>query len=63
MSLACDCNESGSNGIDSDCEDHTGKCTCKSGYTGKKCSQCDERYFKDESGKCKGNVTLLFPFM
>ena len=34
--------------------DETGKCSCKSEYTGAKCNECLKGYFKTSYGTCKG---------
>ena len=36
--------------------DETGKCSCKSGYTGAKCNECLKGYFKTSYGTCKGTL-------
>ena len=47
---ACNCSATGS--VSSMCDD-TGKCTCKTGYSGNKCSECKSGYYKDDaSGEC-----------
>ena len=47
---ACNCSVVGS--VSSTCDDTTGKCTCKTGHSGNKCSDCIDGYDKDSSGAC-----------
>ena len=54
--LDCECDINGSNGTYCDTD---GNCTCKSGYTGKKCDTCLSAFFQDTSGICQGLVHIL----
>ena len=49
--LACECNSQGSIRHDGSpcynkCCNDNGSCTCKKGYTGDKCNDCDEGYYE-----------------
>ena len=49
--LECNCNVNGSNNLN--CTE--GECDCKTGYTGLKCGDCADEYFRnDTSGYCEG---------
>ena len=39
----CDCDESGT--VDGVCDSILGKCLCKPGYTGERCSECDMNFY------------------
>ena len=41
--LACECNEEGSVGIE--CDEASGKCTCKENVIGDKCTQCATEFW------------------
>ena len=53
--LACECNEEGSVGIE--CDENSGKCTCKENVIGDKCTQCATEFwgFSD----CQGMKTIF----
>lgn len=41
--LACDCDPSGTEG--DVCDKNTGQCLCRDGFAGRRCDQCDERFY------------------
>lgn len=47
--LECNCDGKGSENKRCDA---TGKCDCKPGYTGKKCTKCSDGYFMNH--RCEG---------
>lgn len=47
--LPCNCNEKGSLGY---CDQFTGKCICKEGWTGENCETCKYGYFGNDCTKC-----------
>ena len=54
--LECNCDCVGSESAS--CTDNDGACTCKVGYSGVKCENCDEGFFRDEEGNCIGKSTF-----
>ena len=51
--IDCECDITGSNGLSCDSD---GNCTCKIGYTEKKCDTCLSGYYQETSGICQGIV-------
>ena len=43
------------------CDGVTGECTCKTGYTDRDCSKCDDLYFKESSGTCASKLMTSKP--
>ena len=43
------------------CDGVTGECTCKTGYTDRDCSKCDDLYFKESSGTCASKFLAAKP--
>ena len=56
--LECNCDCVGSESAS--CTDNDGACTCKVGYSGVKCENCDEGFFRDEEGNCIGKSTFCY---
>ena len=61
----CECDVEGSN--NQICDKDTGKCSCKAGFNGQKCGECDEKFFgyPDCKGKClvhssKLNIDIFY---
>ena len=52
----CDCNPDGS--VDQNCDDTTGKCTCKEHIVGDKCDQCAAGFFGYPT--CQGSKNIKF---
>ena len=40
---ACECNEEGS--VGTECDENSGKCTCKENIIGDKCTQCGTEFW------------------
>jgi len=53
---ACGCNPMGS--VRDDCEQMTGRCTCRLGVTGQKCSVCPDGSPIVAPGSCEGNPEI-----
>ena len=49
FSLVCHCNGMGSNRV---LCDHSGSCSCKDGYHGRKCNVCKRGYYTPIKGLC-----------
>ena len=58
---ACGCNPLGS--IRDDCEQMTGRCTCRPGVTGQKCTICTNGNQLLAPGSCEGVQTPYFTFI
>lgn len=62
--LGCSCNEFGSFNY-STCEQYSGQCTCKTGYTGLACSYCSPAYYYTAPLTCAGiyrNIIFNYTF-
>ena len=60
--LACECDTVGSQ--NRTC--NVGKCTCRDGYSGDKCSACKDEYFKEWNGGryiCSGIIIFFVLFL
>ena len=55
----CECKVEGSNNLI--CNKYGGKCSCKLGFNGQKCGECDEEFFgyPDCKSKCSVNIHKL----
>ena len=55
----CECKVEGSN--NQICNKYTGKCSCKAGFNGQKCGECDEEFFgyPNCTGKCLVGAGLV----